>query len=50
MHAVMQEAMAFVSVAEVKYNGNLPNWIDSPSITFSFGGDAIAAMKIQLHR
>ena len=39
----MQEAMAFVSVAEVKYNGNLQNWIDSRSITFSFGGEALAA-------
>jgi hypothetical protein len=50
MYAVIQEAMAFASVTAVKYNGNLPNWIDSHQITFLFGGDAIAAMKIQLCR
>lgn len=36
-------SIAFASVAAVKYNGNLPNWIESHSITFSFGGEALAA-------
>ena len=36
-------SIAFVSVAAAKYNGNLQNWIDSHAITFSFGGEALAA-------
>ena len=36
-------SIASASVAAVKYNENLHNWIDSHSIVFSFGGDAITA-------
>jgi hypothetical protein len=36
-------SIAFASVAAAKYNGQLNNWVDSRSISFSLAGEPIAA-------